>query len=79
MATIQPTLLHKLERLPSKRLAEVEDFVEFLTQREARATAGERLGEALSKLDALESPAVTDAEIEAEIQASRRGRAARSM
>jgi hypothetical protein len=77
MATVEPTLIQKLEKLPANRLAQVADFVEFLTAREARAEAGARLGEALAKLDALNLPPVSDEEIEAEIQAARQERAAR--
>ena len=33
MSTIAPALIRKLESLPQQRLAEVEDFVEFLSQR----------------------------------------------
>lgn len=34
MATIAPTLIRKLEQLPPQRLAEVEDFIDFLRTRE---------------------------------------------
>lgn len=74
MTTITPTLIEKLQTLPPRCLAEVEDFVEFLAMREARAAAGIRLGETLAKLDALNLPTITDEEIEAEIQASRQER-----
>jgi hypothetical protein len=47
------------------------------TLREARAAAGERLGQTLAKLDALGLPPVSDDEIEAEIQAARLERAVR--
>ena len=77
MATIEPTLIQKLEKLPAQRLAEVADFVEFLMAREARAQAGVRLGESLSKLDALNFPPLSDEDIEAEIQVARQERAAR--
>ncbi len=77
MASIQPSLLEKLQQLPPQRLAEVEDFVEFLAAREARAAAGARLGELLGRLDALNLPPLSDEEIEAEIQAARRERSAR--
>lgn len=76
MAAIQSSLLRKLERLSPTRLAEVEDFVEFLAVREARDDAATRLGQSLAKLDALNLPPITDEEIEAEIQAARRERAA---
>jgi hypothetical protein len=77
MAAIEPALIEKLQKLPPQRLAEVRDFVEFLTTREERAAAGARLGEALSKLDTLGEPPLSDEEIEAEIQAARQDRVAR--
>ncbi len=77
MAQIEPALIEKLQKLPPQRLAEVRDFVEFLAAREERASAGARLGESLAKLDALNLPALSDEEIEAEIQAARQDRSAR--
>lgn len=77
MAAIEPTLIQKLQKLPPQRLAEVTDFVEFLTAREERATAGARLGESLARLDALNLPPLSDDEIAAEIAAARQERAAR--
>lgn len=72
MVEIAQTLIQSLQRLPQQRLAEVEDFVEFLTVRETRATAGAQLGGLLGKLDALNLPQLSDEEINAEIQAARR-------
>ena len=77
MSAIEPTLIQKLKKLPAERLAEVEDFVEFLAARETRANAGAQLGESLAKLDALNLPSVSDEDIEAEIQAARAERSAR--
>jgi Protein of unknown function (DUF2281) len=77
MAAIEQALIEKLQQLPPQRLAEVRDFVEFLAAREARAAAGERLGQTLAKLDALALPPLSDDEIEAEIQAARQDRTAR--
>ncbi|MGQ0591988.1 MAG: DUF2281 domain-containing protein [Gammaproteobacteria bacterium] len=77
MAAILPKLIQKLQKLPPQRLAEVEDFVEFLTVREARIAAGARLGESLAKLDALNLPPLSDEDIDAEIQAARQERATR--
>ncbi len=77
MAAIEPTLIEKLQKLPPQRLAEVEDFVEFLAAREERAAAGARLGESLARLDALNLPPLSDEEIAAEIQAARQDRTAR--
>lgn len=75
MNAIAPALIQKLQELPPQRLAEVEDFVEFLAVREMRAAAGTRLGESLAKLDALNLPQLSDDEISAEIQAARQERA----
>ncbi len=77
MSAIAPTLIRKLEGLPQQRLAEVEDFVEFLAIRESRAAVGERLGDALAKLDALNLPPLSDEDIAAEIAAARQERTAR--
>jgi hypothetical protein len=44
-ATQEDTLVKKIRRLPPERAAEVEDFVDFLAQREDR-----RLTQAASKL-----------------------------
>lgn len=77
MSAIDPTLIDKLEKLSPQRLDEVRDFVEFLTIREEHAAAGARLGKALERLDALALPTLSDEEIEAEIRAARRERAAR--
>lgn len=76
MNAIAPTLIQKLQELPPQRLAEVEDFVEFLAVREMRSAAGARLGESLAKLDALNLSPLSDDEINAEIQAARQERAA---
>ena len=61
-------LIEKIQQLPPQRLAEVEDFVDFLRTREER-TAGAQLGESLARLDALNLPPLSDDEIAAEIQA----------
>lgn len=75
MNAIAPALIQKLQELPPQRLAEVEDFVEFLAVREMRSAAGSRLGESLAKLDALNLPPLSDDEINTEIQAARQARA----
>ena len=76
MNAIAPTLIQKLQQLPRQRLAEVEDFVEFLAMRELRSAAGARLGESFSNLDKLNLPPLSDEEIDAEIQSTRQERAA---
>jgi len=75
MNAIAPALIQKLQELPPQRLAEVEDFVEFLAVREMRSAAGVRLDESLAKLDALNLSPLSDDDINAEIQAARRERA----
>jgi hypothetical protein len=74
MSAIAPALLQKIESLPQQRVAEVEDFVEFLMIRENRTAAGARLGNALAKLDERKSPPLSDDEIAAEIAAARNAR-----
>jgi hypothetical protein len=54
----------------------VVDFVEFLASRVQRAAAAQRLGNAMDQLDALNLPAISEEEVEDEIQAARRERQA---
>jgi hypothetical protein len=79
-AQAEKTLLEKLKSLPPARLAEVEDFVDFLKAREERTRddAARRLGEAFAKLDALNAPAMTREEVQAEIDAAGAERPARA-
>jgi hypothetical protein len=72
-------LIEKLKSLPPEQRAEVEDFVDFLKARKERArdAAAQRLGEAFAKLDALNLPALTTEEVQAEIDAARAERRAR--
>ena len=77
MSATEQVLIEKIRQLPPRRLAEVEDFVDFLRTREERAAAGVRLGESLARLDALNLPPFSDDEIAAEIQAARQERGAR--
>lgn len=72
--SIESQLLQRLQKLPPNRVAEVVDFVEFLAAREERQAAARRLGESMAKLDALNLPPVTDDEVEAAVQQSRRKR-----
>jgi len=78
MNTRTENLLEKLKSLPAARLAEVEDFVDFLKAREERTRdeASRRLGEAFAKLDALSTPPMTSEEVQAEIDAARAERRA---
>ena len=76
MTAIVEQLIERLKKLPPARVAEVVDFVEFLSQREERAAAAQRLTEGLARLDALNLPPLSEDEVEAEIQASRQARRA---
>lgn len=71
-------LLDKLDQLPPERLAEVEDFVEFLASKERNKAFGDFLTVA-GTVAKTGIPAMTSEEIEAEIKAYRdeRRRAAR--
>ncbi len=64
-------LMQKIQSLPPERVAEVVDFVEFLAARVQRAAAAQRLTDAMARLDALKLPALSDEEIEEEVQAAR--------
>ena len=74
MTALEAKLMERLKRLPPNRVAEVVDFVEFLSQREERAAAAQRLGEKLARLDALGLAEVSEGEVEAEIQTARQER-----
>ena len=74
MTAIESQLLQRLQKLPPNRLAEVVDFVDFLAAREERQAAARRLGESTAKLDALNLPPLTEDEVEAAVQESRRER-----
>lgn len=78
MSTSAELIFEKLKSLPLRRVAEVEDFVDFLAQRDEGAydAASQRLGESMAKLDALALPEMTADEIQEEIalaRAARRG------
>lgn len=71
MTAIEAQLMERLKKLPPHRVAEVVDFVDFLTAREERAAAAQRLSAGLANLDALQLPPVPEHEVEVEIQAVR--------
>jgi Protein of unknown function (DUF2281) len=77
MTAIEAQLIERLKKLPLNRVAEVVDFVEFLSQREERAAAAQPLTQGLAGLDALKLPEISEEEVEAEIQAARQERRAR--
>lgn len=74
MTAIETRLIERLKQLPPGRVAEVVDFVGFLAAREEHSAAAARLGEAMAKLDALDKAALSEDEVESELQAAREAR-----
>lgn len=78
MSAIEPKLLEKLERLPPQKLAEVEDFVDFIARKEARRTALDRLLSIAPALEAAGVAPMSEEELAKEIAAARTGRRAKA-
>ena len=76
MQSAMEDVVEKLKTLPPQRLAEVEDFVDFLKSRDDqhRAGAARRLGEAMARLDDLNLPPMSAEEVQEEIRAARAAR-----
>ncbi len=72
-------LLRKIQALPPESAAEVEDFIEFISARARRRAAMDRLLALAPALESVGAPPLTDAEIEAEIDAARAARRARGL
>lgn len=72
-------LFEKLKTLPPQRLAEVEDFVDFLKVRDEK-TRAQKVGELFGMMDRLAAvePKLTPEEIQAEIKAARAERRAKN-
>jgi hypothetical protein len=71
------TLIEKIQALPPERIAEVEDFVEFIAAKTRRRAALDRLLEIAPALEAAGVPPMTEEEIQAEVDAVRAERRAR--
>lgn len=71
MAANPDPLYEKLKALPPQRRAEVEDFLDFLVRKEARTAALDRLLAIAPALEAAGMQAMSDHEIQAEIDAAR--------
>jgi hypothetical protein len=74
MSTKTDVLIEKIRALPAERLAEVEDFVDFVATKSRRLTALDRLLAIAPALEAAGAPPMTEQEIAAEIAAVRAGR-----
>lgn len=70
-------LMDKIAALPAERLAEVEDFVDFLAQKGRRQTALERLLALAPALEAAGAEPIAETDILAELEAARAERPAR--
>lgn len=70
-------LMAKIRALPAERLAEVEDFVDFLATRTRRLTALDRLLAVAPALEAAGAPSMTEEQISAEVKAARAARRSR--
>jgi hypothetical protein len=64
-------LIEKIQALPAERVAEVEDFVDFLAAKARRIAAMDRLLAVAPALEAAGVPPMTEDEIEAEVNAVR--------
>jgi hypothetical protein len=71
MASRTQTLIDKIEALPAERVAEVEDFVEFLSAKTQRQAALERLLTIAPALEAAGAPSISEADVLAEVAALR--------
>lgn len=74
MAADTQSLLEKIQALPAERIAEVEDFVDFLAGKSRRLDALDRLLAIAPALEAAGAPPLTEEEIEAEVKAVRASR-----
>jgi hypothetical protein len=71
MSEDRQTLIAKIRALPEERIAEVEDFVDFLAAKTRRLSALDRLLAVAPALEAAGAPSITEEEIAAEVEAVR--------
>ena len=77
-AQAEQLLLEKLKALPPERRAEVEDFVDFLAAKARKQSAFDRLLAIAPALEAAGVAPLTEAQVQAEIEAARAKRRTRS-
>lgn len=63
--------MKKIEALPAERIAEVEDFVDFIATKDRRRAAIDRLLAIAPAIEAAGIPPMTEDEIQAEVDAVR--------
>ena len=66
-------LIQKIRALPEERVAEVENFVDFLSGKTSRTEALDWLA-IVPALEAAGAPAITEEQVEAEVKAVRAAR-----
>ena len=79
MPSDKQALIDKIQALPAEKIAEVEDFVDFIASKTRRLDALGRLLAVAPALEAAGAPRLTEEEIDAEVKAvrvARRGRTA---
>jgi hypothetical protein len=78
MPSDKQTLIDKIQALPAERIAEVEDFVDFIASKGRRLEALDRLLALAPALEAAGAPRLTEEEIDAEVKAVRANRRSRT-
>jgi hypothetical protein len=71
------TLMKKIQVLPPDRIAEIEDFVDFISSKTLRLAALDRLLAIAPALEAAGAPAITEDDIIAAVKAARSARRSR--
>lgn len=74
MPSDRQALIEKINALPDERVAEVEDFVDFLAGKSRRLGALDRLLAIAPALEAAGAPPMTEEEIASEVKAVRAAR-----
>lgn len=78
MSANHQSLIDKIRSLPADRVAEVEDFVDFIATKTRRLAALDRLLAIAPALEAADARPMTDEEVAAEVEAVRAARRSRS-
>ena len=76
-ATVEQNLISKIRTLSPQQVAEVEDFVEFLTTKAKKRAALDRLLAMVPALEASSAEPMSEDEIAAEVEAAREERRVR--